>query len=124
MKKKLREWIHRGFARERAVMERWISLQAREYPELAALRVLDLGCGAGVLAGAFDPVRYRGIDSDPTAVAAGNQIMISGWPTCAPWRRPRCFGSRIPAALSLSVVPGVQQRVPVYPGSVRDGEGE
>ena len=70
MKEKLREWIHRGFGRERDVIELWISLQAREYPELAASRVLELGCGAGVLAGAFDPQRYHGIDSDPMAVAA------------------------------------------------------
>ncbi len=73
MREKLRDWIHRGFARERAVIERWISRQAQGNAGPASLRVLELGCGAGVLAGAFDPRCYRGIDSDAEAVAAARR---------------------------------------------------
>jgi trans-aconitate methyltransferase len=46
------------------------------FPALQAAcwgRVLEVGCGYGRLAGAFDPANYHGIDVNPTAIEAARR---------------------------------------------------
>ncbi len=74
MREKMRRWISRGFSCERAIVARWTRLQAARPGASAPIRVLDLGCGTGVLADMFYPAFYCGLDIDAEAIASARRL--------------------------------------------------
>jgi len=74
MREKMRHWISRGFSCERGTVARWTRLQASRPGVSAPIRVIDLGCGVGVLADVFEPTFYCGLDIDAEAIAAARRL--------------------------------------------------
>lgn len=69
----IQKYIHGDYAKQRKILLREFEAHAARSPDRRPLRVLELACGGGSLAGTFPPEIYIGIDASAERVAAARR---------------------------------------------------